>query len=212
MTTQALAIIDDAIYQLNDAGNVYWTEAELMSWLNAGQVEIASRAPNSNSVTATLSLVSGPKQSSPADSLRIVEFVRNASGQAVWPVDRKDMDAYLPAWSTDAANATVQHVMYNAEDDNKTFYVWPPQPVSGTGSLEIIYAKTPAYLNATSDNIGLSDYYRNPLLDYILYRAFGKDSQVGNQMQRSINHAQAFGDFLGIKFTVDMNASNKKQA
>lgn len=217
MTTLASAILADAGILLSDTAATRWTSAELLSWLNAGQIEIATRVPNSNSVTTVIQLIAGAKQTLPVDALRAIEFVRNMGatgttpGAAIWPIDRKDMDAYWPNWSSDTANVVVQHALYNAEDDNETFYVWPPQPATGMNQIEIIYAKTPAYLTATTQNITLSDYYRNPLLDYVLYRAFNKDAEYANQADRSARHYKAFADFLGIKYTIDTNSSNAKQ-
>lgn len=214
MTTLASAIIADAGIILNDAGAVRFTNAELLSWLNAGQVEIATLVPNSNAITLAIQLVAGVKQSAPADALRIVEFVRNmgANGQtpgpAIYQIERKDMDAYERGWASDSPSSNVVHAMYNAEDDNKTFYVWPPQSPIQQTFIEIIYAQTPAYLASANSPISISDYYRNPLLDYILYRAFSKDSEFANQAKRSQTHRKAFGDYLGIKYGIDGNASN----
>jgi len=54
------------------------------------------------------------------------------------------------------------------------------------------------------------DYYRNALLDYVLYRAFAKDSDSANQAQRSQNHYQMFMQAIGEKFSGDTNADNDK--
>lgn len=216
MTTLASAIITDAGTILNDVGAVRFTNAELLSWLNAGQVEIATRVPNSSTVTRSVQLISGVKQAAPADALRMVEFIRNMGsdgntpGPSIYQIDRKDMDAYERGWASDTPNRNVLHAMYNAEDDNEVFYVWPPQPDTQQNYIEIIYSQTPAYLTSINSQISLSDYYRNPLLDYILYRAFSKDSEFANQAERSQIHYKAFADYLGIKYGIDNNADNAK--
>jgi hypothetical protein len=217
-TTDAIKILNDAAFQLNDTGFVHWTSAELLSYLNAGQVEIATLVPNANATVSVVQLVSGAKQSAPADSIRIIEFIRNMGvngstpGNAIREVERKDMDAYVPGWSSVTADAAVVHVMYDAEDDNQTFYVYPPQPAVSPGQIELIYAKIPAAIanSNAGTKITLDDYYANALLDYVLYRAFGKDSEYGNQAARSQNHYQAFANAIGAKFGADNAASNDK--
>lgn len=55
-STTAQTIIDDARYYLNDTSEDFWTNEELMVWLNAGIVNIAARA-RCLDVTETINLV-----------------------------------------------------------------------------------------------------------------------------------------------------------
>jgi hypothetical protein len=49
----------------------------------------------------------------------------------------------------------------------------------------------------------LDDIYANCLLDYILYRAYQKDSEYAGNAQRSMMHYQGFSNALGIKTQAD---------
>ena len=210
------AYCDDHL--LNDVGRVRWQTSELLEWLNLGQLEIAMLSPNSNAVTASTILVAGAKQSAPADAIRIIEFVRNMGAGGVTPgaairnIDRKVMDRYVPSWSSDVAATTVVHAMYDAEDNNSVFYVWPPQTQTPQ-YIEIIYSQIPAIIAiaATGTKITIADYYRGALLDYVLYRAFGKDADTADQSARSQTHYQLFATAIGIKFATDSNSTNDKQ-
>ena len=51
--------------------------------------------------------------------------------------------------------------------------------------------------------ITIKDIYANALLDYVLYRAFGKDSEYGNQSDRSQIHYKMFSQAIGIKYTIE---------
>ena len=216
-TTEVLTIINDASIQLNDAG-VRWTVPELLSYANRGELEIATLVPNSNTATVSMKLAAGAKQAAPSDSIRLIEFVRNmgadglTAGYAIRQIERKVMDRYVPSWSSDTPATTVVHAMYDAEDNNAVFYVWPPQPVAPQ-YIEIIYSQIPAIiLNALpGTRITIADYYTNALLDYILYRAFDKDSDSANQSARSQAHYQTFVSAIGAKFTADTNANNTPQ-
>lgn len=217
MATVASTIINDASTQLNDAGVTRWTTAELLSYLNRGQLEIATLVPNSNTATVSKQLAAGAKQTAPSDSIRIIEFVRNmgangsTDGNAIRQIERKAMDRYIPSWSSDTATAVVVHAMYDAEDNNAVFYVWPPQPVITPQYIELIYSQIPATIAASTNNITIADYYSNALLDYVLYRAFDKDSDSANQSARSQAHYQTFVSAIGAKFTADTNANNTPQ-
>lgn len=223
-SVDAKSILDTAGYQLNDKGATRWTIPELLKYLNAAQLEIATLVANSNANTVTIALVTGCKQSMPADGIRIVEFIRNMGtdgltpGAAIRVVDRKVMSAYAPDWSvvsaSNPASATVVHGMYNAEDDNQTFYVWPPQPATNRGQIEIIYDQIPTTITNASPGtkITIDDFYANALLDYVLYRGFDKDADSANQAARAQAHYQAFARAIGAKFATDNNSTNEKPA
>jgi hypothetical protein len=141
--------------------------------------------------------------------------VRNAGadgatpGAAIRQIERKVFERYQPNWSIDTADPVVVHAMYDAEDNNAVFYVWPPQP-SVPRFIEIIYSVRPVIIAdaLAGTKITIADYYANALLDYVLYRAFSKDSEYGNQSQESQQHYKAFADAIGLKYKADGNATN----
>jgi hypothetical protein len=50
-----------------------------------------------------------------------------------------------------------------------------------------------------SGNISLPDIYGNALGDYVLYRAYTKDSEYAGNAQRAVAHYTAFANALGIE-------------
>lgn len=208
MITDAKEIIDKAARLLNDLDFVRWTLPELLGYLNDGQLEIATLVPNSHAVTVATPLAAGSKQAAPADGIRIIEFIRNQDGPAIRQVERSTMDAYVPNWYASPSSATVVHAMYDPEKSPKVFYVYPPQPAINPGTIELIYEQIPAAIPNINPGtkITIADYYKNALVDYVLYRAFGKDSEYGNQATRSQGHYQAFANAIGTKHGADNNA------
>ena len=213
--TDAKTIIDKASMMLADASQTYWQKSELLGWLNDGQLEVATIVPNSNTSTVSKILIAGVKQTVPIDSIRIIEFVKNMGltgsvpGQAIRQVERKIMDRYTPNWVTDTAANVVIHAMYDAEDNNGVFYVWPPQPATPS-YIEIIYSQIPVTI--ADINVGtkitIADYYQNVLLNYVLYRAFARDSEGSGQFEKSQGHYKMFADALWVKYSLDNNATN----
>ena len=81
------------------------------------------------------------------------------------------------------------------------FYVYPPA-VNGA-KLEILYAKQPAEITATSQTLGLLDIYAEPLFNYVLFRAYSKDAEFGANAALAQGYLSLFTNLLGIKTTKD---------
>lgn len=189
---------------LQDQTNVRWVQAELLRYLNDGRRELAIHRPDLYSSISTITLSSGTSQSIPADGNRLLDVVRNvssagAAGRAVRIVEREILDAQNPDWHTETAAASVKHFMFD-ERSPKTFYVYPP--ATAGNKLDIVYSKSP--VDVTTNDLGSTsilateDIYAGVLLDYILYRAFSKDSEYAGNMQRAGIHYQMFANSLGI--------------
>ncbi|MDP1774266.1 MAG: hypothetical protein Q8L15_18515 [Methylobacter sp.] len=216
ITTDAKTIIDRASTLLNDTQNKHWYESELLGYLNAGQLEIATLA-NGNPKVASVQLAAGVMQALPSDGAALIDILYNMGaagatiGTAINRVPLEIMRKRLPNWMTTTANGVVKHYVYNG-DDPLRFMVYPPQPATPQ-YVEINYSAVPAVITNCDfgTKITIADYYANPLLDYVMYRALGKDSEYGNQAGQSQGHYQAFAQFLGIKLRTDNSANNKAQ-
>ena len=204
-TITVASLFDKAATVLNDAGNVRWTTTELLGWLNDGQRAITIIKPNASVSNASVQLVAGTKQAIPAGGVQLIDVPRNMGSAGTDPglvvrlTDRANLDAYLPNWHNATASASVQHYMFDPRDP-KHFYVYPPQPASGMGYVEIISAVTPAdCVIGTGTVITLDDIYEPVLLDYMLFRGFSKDSEFSADQGRAGAHQTAFFTALGVK-------------
>lgn len=209
-TTLAKTITDKASIFLADASQTRWLPTELLGWLNDGQAEICSLVPNANPSTATVALLAGSKQAAPTDALYINGFIRNmgvgglTAGGAIRQVTRNFLNSFIVGWTSATPSTTVSHIAYDPADSNIDYYVYPPQPLTGMSSIEIVYSKIPDIIASTGTPvITIRDIYANALLDYVLYRAFGKDSEYGNQSERSQVHYKMFSQAIGIKYTIE---------
>lgn len=206
-TITGQSIVDRArrILQDTTAGGTRWLDAEMLDWINDAQREIVLLKPNSYSAVEDLTLITGTKQVLPAEGLLLLTVVRNVSGKAVRRVDRNILDSENPDWHTATPSAVVEHYIFD-EDSPETFWVYPPQ--SGTpGSVEVIYSKAPADLGSLAATITLNDIYMNVILDYILYRAYSKDTDYAGNQTRAANHYNGFNNSLGVKSQQEMTSS-----
>ena len=210
---QASEIVDRARIVLNDADGIRWLDAEILKWINDGQRVIALVRPDASVSNSTLSLTTGTKQSIPNDGLRLLDVIRNTNGgRAVRHVDRDVLDTQNPTWHADTSSTTIKNYIYDNRDP-KNFYVYPP--AAAGASLNIIYSKNPTDCANTSSNIDVADIYADPLLNYVLHRAYSKDAEFAQNFELSANYLAIFQAMLGIKtgkdaaFSPDLNSKGK---
>jgi len=194
---------------LHDETAVRWTEAELVGWINSAQKEIVLYKPNSITSTIDYQLDPGTFQNVSAKAgfanvIQLLDVIRSttggANGKAVTNISREILDSTLPDWHSVAATAVPLHYIHNPLDP-KNFYVYPPN--TGAGSVQILVAVEPVDLVALASNLSLEAIYESVVLDYVLYRAFSKDTEHTANMQRSAGHYNAFMSALKGKFQME---------
>jgi hypothetical protein len=201
MPISAQSIIRRAVETMQDNTSVRWPVAELVRYLNDGQREVVLYRPDSMVTNATVALVAGAKQAVPTNGSKLIDVIRNTAGtkRSVRMTVRNILDTQSPNWYNLTGVTEILHYMYDARDP-KVFYVYPPAASSGA-SVEIVYSAYPADITEPADgalytavtgNISLPDIYGNVLADYILYRAYTKDSEYAGNAQRAQAHYGAF--------------------
>ncbi|QOJ19486.1 MAG: hypothetical protein HRU77_01500 [Gammaproteobacteria bacterium] len=209
-TITAQSIVDKAQIPLQDTTGVRWPDAELLGWLNDGQREIVVLKPNAFVINTTMKLAAGTKQGLPSNAAQLIDIVRNMGesgstpGRPIRITDQKIMDAQVPNWHQQTASAEVKHFMYSVLDP-KHFYVYPPQPTVNQNYVEIVYGAIPDDAVLASV-ISLDDIYQNALLDYILFRAFSKESELADQTKAGL-HQQNYIASLTGKIKSEIGAS-----
>jgi hypothetical protein len=221
VATSVQAVIGRARILLNDAvtSTAYrWATTELLKWLNDGQRFIVVVRPDVAATTYTLTLVDGTKQTLPADGLRLLDVVRNTTtNKAVRYVDRHILDTSVPDWHAVRTSFSVTNWVY----DNRvplTFYVYPPAKVGTT--LDIVYSKVPTPLLETNtpydeaallaQTIALPDIYAEPLLNYVLFRAYSKETEAANNPQLATAYMALLSSQLGMKTAIDVAFSPER--
>jgi hypothetical protein len=187
MTTTVASIISKAATILQDTSNVRWTTSELIGWLNDGQRDLVALKPNANTKNIAVQLVQGTKQSLPSDAVTLLDVIRNMGtdgttpGKSIRLVSREIIDNQVPDWHAITPDATVRHFMFTPFDP-KNYYVYPPQPASSRGYVEILYSASPADC-VSGGNISLDDVYATSLTNYVIAKAYAKDAEYANGAQ-----------------------------
>lgn len=215
-TITANSIIKKAQIILQDTTGVRWPDEELLGWLNDGQREVAILKPNAHVKNIAVRLAAGTKQTLPFDGVQLIDLVRNLGvdgqtpGRAVRIVLREILDAQVTHWHTAAASAEAKHYVYSLLDP-KNFYVYPPQPAAGQGYVEIVYGASPADASL-SGPITLDDIYQNLLVDYVLYRAYSKDTEYAADQNRAATCQNAYLAALTGKARVEVGTNPNSMA
>lgn len=194
---------------LQDTTSVRWPEAELLRYVNDAQREIVNYRPESSATTANVQLVTGTKQTLPTGGLRLIKVTRNMSDtsggatgkRAIRIVNVDILNTQEPNWhdssaaTGDAAHGTnVKHYIFD-EDDPRNYYVYPG--ISGNAYVEVVYSASPTDLANTSAVISVDDIFANAIVDYVLFRAYQKDSEYAGNAQRAGTHYQLFTASIG---------------
>jgi len=215
-TIAAQSVVDKAQVILQDTTGVRWPDSELLGWLNDGQREIVLYKPNAFIKNMSVRLVGGTKQSLPADGVQLIDVVRNMGtngttpGRAVRITMREVLDSQIPDWHSETPSSVVKHYVYSVLDP-KNFYVYPPQPAAGQGYVELVYGASPTDANLNGP-ITLDDIYQNVLVDYILYRAYSKDTEYAADQNRAAAHQTAYISALTGKTKVEVGANPNSMA
>lgn len=191
---------------LQDADAVRWTAIELHDWLNEGIRAVVTVKPNAKSESMILTLEEGTKQELPANVMMLSRVVRNVGpapgnspGKAIRTLARREiLDAQIPNWHATgglAYNAVVDMAFQDAMSPRE-FYVVPGN--TGTGRVEAIVGVMPTPVPRPSSGfldvanytatVPLSDEYQGVLLDFLLFRAFSKDSAAPDAANRAQAH------------------------
>ena len=209
MALTAKSIIHRVVDILQDTTSVRWPVEELVRYLNDGQREVVLYRPDATIKSTTLTCVAGAKQSIPADGSKLIDIIRNsASGSNLSSVricPREILDTQIPNWYSITGSISAVHFTYDPRDP-KVFYVYPP--ALETTQLEMTYSAyptdvaEPAAGSSYDDvvgNIDVPDIYGNVIIDYVLYRAYSKDSEYAGNAQRAVAHYQSFANALNIE-------------
>ena len=148
-TVTVASLMGKASIILKDDDQTRWPTTELLGWINDGQREIVLYKPNACTKNISVPTVAGTKQTLPTDGVQLVDISRNMGaspgttpGRAIRLTYREILDVREPDWHTKTPSAVVQHFTYNPLDP-KTYYVYPPQPATGMGYVDMVYAAIP---------------------------------------------------------------------
>jgi len=196
-------IISRAGKLLNDESNIHWTRLELQQWLNDSYTAITAIIPGASSTRATMTLTAGAAQAPGiAGLISVIGVLRNTAAtstkKAVSGINRAILDSLVPGWESMAQSVDIKHWIPDALAPNR-FSVYPP--ATSAAAVEILYSFVPAAHALSDAELGnpataeltrINDVFVPAIVDYILYRAHGKDSVEAQGPAIAMSFYEAF--------------------
>lgn len=201
-------VISRARYLLNDTDPSLrrWEDEELILWTDDAQRAVAVARPDSSPSQRVVTLAAGTKQDTPADCFKLMDVVRNVASDGVTPgrairlIEREVLDQFDPSWHAGTKKSEVRHFTVDDRAPN-TYFVYPPA-LAGT-KIEVLLSQKPATVDALTDDLALADMYFDPMVDWVMYRAYGKDTEFTSNPAQQAMYLSSFANKLGIKLTKD---------
>ena len=209
MTITAQYLVKEAQVVLQDVAGTRWPASDLVTYLNDAQRDLVVARPDANAVTAAMSLIAGSEQTLTTAAVALIDIPRNSAGnkRAIRKVEVEHLDAINRDWRSMTGVTEIAHFIFD-DRDPRTFEVYPPAAASGA-SVEVIYGAYPTDVSApsgdgkayttVSGNISVKDQWATALLNYMLSRAYSKDSEAGGNVQLATSYMQAFAGFTGVQ-------------
>ena len=200
--------------QLQDTTGTKWGDDVLIPYLNLAILEIINIKPEAYPSQVDITMVAGAKQSLAAGSIALIDVLCNLDGSnnptgVIRTVTKNVMDNLFPGWMYETASATPTLIVTDPNDP-KTFYAYPS--VSGaTSKIRAITSVPPTELDESDDTFPLDASYRQPVIDYIVYRALAEETTIPNALSKSKMFHDKFLQFFGIKNAVEKNAEAKSK-
>ena len=201
MTIAISSILSRASTLLLDETAIRWPQVELLTHLNDGVLEMASMKPLLFTARASMSLVAGVYQTIPAGNRHLHRVISNVSGPVVRLVDQQMLDAQEPKWHSNTQVTEVKYVILERLD-GRNFLCYPPN--NGSGQLDAVFTVDPPSF-AAGGSIDIDSTYGNPLLAFVLYRAFLKDADTSNEAKAAAYY-ETFTRQMGVSVIGDAQA------
>jgi hypothetical protein len=195
-------VVDLARVELADSTKLYWTDQELLDYLNEGRDAILVGIPRIYETTEIVTLLEGPRQSLPNASQRLFNVQENITADSrrfVTPTNRETLSRVRPGWRGEDASDEIFHYVY-VETEPTIYEVYPPA-MAGT-QVRISYAKPPVKLTISTDYtpgttiLTAERELARALVHFVVGKAFAKQSDTSPDAgQRS---QQAMGMFTAL--------------
>ena len=190
-----------------------WSNNDLLDAYNEALLAVVQNCPDVNSQLLPFTCQAQAVQSLPPGTYRLLDIVDNpATGRTVMATTRSSLDSLLPNWIK-ATGLEVEQFVYDQKSPT-VFYVYPVPPADH--QLSLLVSQAPARITITdfeadTQLFSLDELWLNPVINYMLFRAFSMDMETQANMQQAQGYLAMFANDLGLKWNVDQLFRQKLQ-
>jgi hypothetical protein len=195
--------IVDAALLYGDVGYDRVSEDDWIKYLNASIRALILVRPDAGAQTDNVQLTAGVLQALPSTALRMLDITRNMGadgdtpGKIITPTKRKHIDYSNLLWPAATGDTEVDNFSYDKENP-RIFYVTPPVSSSVNVYVEMQVSQLPTAVAATGDDPGINDVFIEPIVQYMLYKAFSADDE-DVEFQKAVQYMQNFFNLLQVE-------------
>lgn len=201
-------IITEARRLISDTKVTYrYSDAIMLGWVNMTLRRTAVLRPDLFGVIGDIATTPNTVlQSTPTDSLRLIEIFQVKNGDAVTESRRETLDQMYPNWVNEAAGTPV-NFMRHVRNPNK-FFVYP-RPTAGV-ILIGEYAQVPPNYALNDTILRIPDAFFPVLVDGVVFLAESVDNEHVNSGRAKLfqdAYTQALGVSLQSRVVTDTEES-----
>jgi len=200
----------DAADLYGDTGYDRIDEDVWIKYLNASIRALILVRPDAGAQTDNVQLAAGVLQTLPTTALRMLDITRNmgadglTAGKIITPVARQHINYSNLLWPAATGDTEIDNFSYDKENP-RIFYVTPPVHAVTAVYVELQVSQLPTAVVATGDDPGVNDLFFEPLVQYMLYKAFSADDE-GVEFQKAMAYLQNFFSLLQVESAVSQAA------
>lgn len=203
------ALFASCAIELNDLDYVRWTKSNLADYLTDAIAVMAALKPTLFTVFAPLRLAPGAVQTVPGEFTELVDILYNFNSDGTQG-EYVNQGSFTTARALGRSACTPAYGdgyvvrSYTVHPENDTYYIVdPPAPsVSPMPAVWALLRRAPNVIVVETDEVVMAnttpETYRSALLEWMLYRAFARDTESTDSFQKSQAHYKAFYQFLGL--------------
>lgn len=205
-------IIAEARRLIQDTKTTFrYSDVIMLGWVNMTLRRTAVLRPDLFGVIGDIPTTPNTVlQSTPTDSLRLIEIFQVKNGDAVTESRRETLDQMYPNWVNEAAGTPV-NFMRHVRNPNK-FFVYP-RPTAGIVLIGE-YAQTPPNYGLNDTISLIPDAFFPVLVDGVVFLAESIDNEHVNSNRAKLfqdSYTQALGVALQSRVITDTDASGMDQ-
>jgi hypothetical protein len=119
------------------------------------------------------------------------------AGKIITPADRKHLDYSNLLWPAATGDTAIDNFSYDKENP-RIYYVTPPCHATTAVYVEMQVAQLPTAVAIPADELGINDVFFEPIVQYMLYKAFITDDE-GTEFQKAMAYMQNFFTLLQVE-------------
>lgn len=183
-------VIKDITRQFGDESEVQIDSADIIRWINNGQLEIVTNNRELNAAKAVTDVVANqqvyPILSDPAFSNLLTVHSIRYKDKKLRSLTFQEAEDYMVTSSTNAGGEPELWYVYDGEIH---LYPIPEEPV--TAGITIFFTKAPARISSSADTLGIPNSYYNALKDYCLAQAYELDENANMSQMKTAQYEKS---------------------